>query len=67
MKSTRHVVALAGVLAALVAMPATAQEAGFHHIHITASSPTEGVGWYVRHLDCEPVADRPDTADCGSA
>ena len=23
--------------------------------------------WYVRHLDCEPVADRPDTADCGSA
>ena len=67
MKPTRHVVALAGVLAALVAMPATAQEAGFHHIHITASSPTEGVRWYVRHLDCEPVADRPDTADCGNA
>ena len=67
MKSTRHVLALAGVLAALVAMPATAQEAGFHHIHITASSPTEGVRWYVRHLDCEPVADRPDTADCGTA
>ena len=65
MKPTRHVVALAGVLTALVAMPAMARAADYHHVHITASSPTEGVGWYNRHLDCEPVADRPDTADCG--
>ena len=65
MKRTRHVVALGGALAVLVAMPAAARAAEIHHIHITASSPSEGVRWYSRHLDCEPVADRPDTADCG--
>ena len=65
MKRTRHVVALGGALAVLVAMPAAARTAEIHHIHITASSPSEGVRWYSRHLDCEPVADRPDTADCG--
>ena len=65
MKRTRHVVALGGALAVLVAMPAAARAADYHHVHITASSPSEGVRWYSRHLDCEPVADRPDTADCG--
>ena len=65
MKPTRHVVALGGALAALAAAPATAGQADYHHVHITASSPSEGVRWYSRHLDCEPVADRPDTADCG--
>ena len=64
-KRTPHVVALGGALAVLVAMPAAARTAEIHHIHITASSPSEGVRWYSRHLDCEPVADRPDTADCG--
>ena len=65
MKRTRHVVALGGALAVLAATPAAARTAEIHHIHITASSPSEGVRWYSRHLDCEPVADRPDTADCG--
>ena len=65
MKPTRHVVALGVALAVLVAMPAAARAADYHHVHITASSPSEGVRWYSRHLDCEPVADRPDTADCG--
>ena len=65
MKPTRYVLALAGALASLVAMPAMARAADYHHVHITASSPTEGVRWYNRYLDCEPVADRPDAADCG--
>ena len=64
MRPIRHVVALAGALAVLAALPAPARAAGLH-VHITASSPSEGVRWYSRHLDCEPVADRPDTADCG--
>ena len=65
MKPTRYVLALAGALASLVAMPAMARAADYHHVHITASSPTEGVRWYNQYLDCEPIADRPDAADCG--
>jgi len=45
--------------------PTLATAADYHHVHITASSPSEGVRWYTTYLDCEPVADRPDAADCG--
>jgi len=38
--------------------------ADFHHVQITAASPSEAVRWYGRHLDCQPVAGRPDTATC---
>ena len=59
-------IALALIVAAssLVVLPARALAADYHHVHITGSSPSEGVRWYQRHLDCEPVADRPDAADC---
>ena len=50
--------------AALVVTPALARAADYHHVHITASAPSEAVGWYEEHLDCLPVADRPDAADC---
>ena len=49
---------------ALVVTPALARAADYHHVHITASAPSEAVGWYEEHLDCLPVADRPDAADC---
>ncbi len=49
--------------AALVVTPALARAADYHHVHITASAPSEAVGWYEEHLDCLPVADRPDAAD----
>ena len=65
MNRTRIALALVVALASLVAIPAIARAAEYHHVHITASSPSEGVRWYNRHLDCEPVADRPDAADCG--
>lgn len=54
--------------AAVMATTATAIAASvdFHHVHITASSPLEGVRWYVQHMGCQPVTERTDTAKCGS-
>ena len=63
MNRTR-ILALAVAVASLVAIPAVARAADYHHVHITGASPSEGVRWYTRHLDCEPVADRPDAANC---
>ena len=64
MSRTRTSVALVAAVATLVAIPAIARAADYHHVHITASAPSEGVRWYEQHLDCEPVADRSDAADC---
>ena len=64
MSRTRISVALVAAVATLVAIPAIARAADYHHVHITASAPSEGVRWYEQHLDCEPVADRSDAADC---
>ena len=63
MNRTR-ILALAVAVASLVVIPAVARAADYHHVHITGASPSEGVRWYTRHLDCEPVADRPDAANC---
>ena len=65
MNRTRMCFALVVAVASLVAIPALARAADYHHVHITGASPSEGVRWYTRYLDCEPVADRPDAADCG--
>jgi catechol 2,3-dioxygenase-like lactoylglutathione lyase family enzyme len=64
MNRTRIALTLVAAAASLVAIPAVARAADYHHVHITGSSPSEGVRWYTRHLDCEPVADRPDAASC---
>ena len=64
MTRIRILLALVVAVASLVAIPAAARAADYHHVHITGASPSEGVRWYTRHLDCEPVADRPDAADC---
>ena len=45
--------------------PVAAHAADYHHVHITASSPSEAVRWYAEHLECQPVADRRDAASCG--
>ena len=42
-----------------------AAEINYHHVHITASSPTEGIKWYMKHMDCSSIPDRSDAADCG--
>ena len=54
--------ALAAYVAAILTPAMFA--ADFHHVQITAASPSEAVRWYARHLDCQPVAGRPDTAKC---
>ena len=64
MSRTRTSVALVAAVTTLVAIPASARAADYHHVHITASAPSEGVRWYEQHMDCEPVADRSDAADC---
>ena len=66
LQSTRFALALLAVGAFAGAAPdaVRAAEADYHHVHITSSAPPESVRWYERHLDCEAVADRDDTADC---
>ena len=64
MNRTQSLLALVTAVASLILSPALARAADYHHVHITGASPSEGVKWYTRHLDCEPVADRPDAADC---
>ena len=41
-----------------------AQAASYHHVEIISPSPSEATAWYTRHLDCEPVPGRNDTAAC---
>ena len=49
---------------ALGAAPASVWAADYHHVHITTSSPAKGVEWYAEHMDCQPLADRDDAANC---
>ena len=65
MKGTHVVRVLLAGLTALVAAPTVARAADYHHVHITASSPAEAMNWYTEHLDCQPISDRRDAADCG--
>ena len=64
MNQLRTALSFAAVATAVLTLPVMARAADYHHVHITASSPSEAVRWYEQHLDCEPVADRPDAADC---
>ena len=66
LKPTRVTLGLlaVGMLAAAAPDDVRAAEADYHHVHITSSAPPESVRWYSRHLDCEPIADRDDTANC---
>ena len=62
---TLHRVAIAVLTAVtLIAAPALAAAADYHHVHITTSSPAKGVEWYSEHMECEPLADRDDAANC---
>ena len=69
MNRTRIVLALVVVVAAasLVAIPAIARAADYHHVHVTASNATEAVKWYTRYMDCQPLSDRDDGVDCAGA
>ena len=65
MNRTRILLVVA--VASLVAVPAIARAADYHHVHLTTSNATEAVKWYERYLDCQPLADRGDAVDCSGA
>ena len=52
------------IVAGALVMPAAVRAADYHHVHITSASPLQAVGWYARHMGCEPVTDRSDAANC---
>jgi predicted enzyme related to lactoylglutathione lyase len=45
--------------------PASAADAAYHHMHLTATTAEEGAQWYIKHMDCQPVPGRPERAKCG--
>ena len=53
-----------GLLAIAASVGSVVRAADFHHVQITAASPSEGVRWYERHMDCRPMEGREDAADC---
>ena len=57
-------VVIAVVAAGALVTPGLARAADYHHVHITAASPSQGVAWYAQHLGCEPLVDRGDAANC---
>ena len=67
MNRTRMTLALVAAVASLVAIPAVARAADYHHVHVTASNATEAVKWYTEHMDCQPLSDREDGIDCDGA
>ena len=64
---TNSVPVILAAIGLLGAGPAAvrAAEADVHHVHITTSSPSEGVRWYSEHFGCKPIAERTDAASCG--
>ena len=64
MQSKKVGLAILSVGAAVATAPIVTIAADYHHVHILAPSPSEAVGWYSEHLDCEPLADRGDAVRC---
>ncbi len=64
MNRTRSVRAFALSAVSLLALPAGALAADYHHVHLTVSNATEAISWYGRHFDCQPLSDRDDGIDC---
>jgi catechol 2,3-dioxygenase-like lactoylglutathione lyase family enzyme len=66
MKSLLVTLSLAGIVLAATPAPATAADAAYHHVHLTAPSPEDAAQWYIKHMGCEPLAPRKDAAKCGT-
>jgi catechol 2,3-dioxygenase-like lactoylglutathione lyase family enzyme len=45
---------------------ALAEDAAYHHMHLTAPKPEEAAEWYIKHMECSPVPGRPERAKCGT-
>src|SRR5262245_26234160 len=63
---TQILTVFSAILVVSAAGVVSAADGRLHHIHITTSSPLEGVNWYSQHLGCERIEDRNDAARCGS-
>ena len=61
-----RVCALLLALCSLVAGEASAADALYHHVHLIAPAGDEGALWYIKHMECEAVPNRPNAAQCGS-
>ena len=64
MRHTRIGLAILAVGLLAATAPDEVRAQADYNVNITSSAPAESVRWYSRHLDCEPLADRDDTADC---
>jgi lactoylglutathione lyase len=49
-----------------LAAPASAANAAYHHMHLTAPSAAEATAWYVKNMECVPAPNRPNAALCGT-
>ena len=45
---------------------ASATDAAYHHMHLTAPKAEEGAEWYIKHMECDAVPGRPERAKCGT-
>ena len=45
---------------------ASAADAAYHHMHLTAPKAEEGAEWYIKHMECQAVPGRPERAKCGT-
>ena len=61
---------LASVLAlglvSVIPRVAFADDASYHHMHLTAPKAEEAAEWYIKHMECQPVPGRPERAKCGT-
>ena len=56
------------VLGFVSAIPrvASAADAVYHHMHLTAPKPEEAAEWYIKNMECQAVPGRPERAKCGT-
>ena len=66
-KQNARSTALWGTAALLLTLPGAVEAAGYHHVHLSVPNASEAVKWYARHLGCQPIEERSDASDCGSA
>lgn len=64
MSGFRRTALLLSAVALAWCWPERGNAATYHHVQITAASPSEAMRWYVRYLDCQPTPERNDAASC---
>jgi catechol 2,3-dioxygenase-like lactoylglutathione lyase family enzyme len=63
MKSRR--IGLAAVITILVGLPAFAEAADYHHVHLASPNVPEAVQWYISNIGCTAM-NRPDACQIGT-